>query len=165
MKQTFLAIFAIVFMTISCKGPEPVATTAEGQYFGEEFEVKTPLSVVKVMEDLKTQDTLNVQVAGIVESVCKTKGCWTNMAQSESETDKSLFVKFKDYGFFLPLDCEGQDLVLEGKAYMEETPVDELRHYAEDEGKSAEEIAAITEPAKEFKFMASGAYLKNKNVQ
>lgn len=156
---TFLAITALL---IACKSAAPVAVTSDGTYYGEEFEVVKTMDVNSVVSKLSANDTLNIQVAGVVESVCKSKGCWTNLAQSGTDTDKTLFVKFKDYGFFLPLDCEGQDLVLKGQAYIEETPVDELRHYAEDEGKSAEEIAAITEPVKEFKFMASGAFLKNK---
>jgi hypothetical protein len=34
--------------------------------------------------------------------------------------------------------------------------VEDLRHYAEDEGKTPEEIAQITEPVVELKIMASG---------
>jgi len=34
--------------------------------------------------------------------------------------------------------------------------VDELRHYAEDEGNSAEEMTKIREPEEELKFMADG---------
>ena len=50
---------------------------------------------------------------------------------------------------------------MDGFAFKEVTPVDELRHYAEDEGMSKEEIAAITEPKEELKFMASGVLLLN----
>jgi hypothetical protein len=34
--------------------------------------------------------------------------------------------------------------------------VDDLKHFAEDEGKTPEEIAKITEPKEELKFLASG---------
>jgi len=51
-------------------------------------------------------------------------------------------------------------VIMRGKAYKEETSVDELRHYAEDEGKSAEEVAAITESIIELKFMADGVILR-----
>lgn len=142
---------------------KPIAKTSmsmDGEYFGEKFVILKPIAVEKAIQKLDSKDTLNVQLSGVVQKVCKSKGCWTNIG-STMEADQSMFVKFKDYGFFLPLDCDGKEIVLTGKAYIEETPVDELRHYAEDEGKSAEEIAAITKPAKEYKFMASGAYLKN----
>ena len=75
---------------------------------------------------------------------------------SEEEGKPEMFVKFKDYGFFMPLDLAGSEVVMAGKAFREETSVDELRHYAEDEGQSAEEIAKITEPVEELKFLAYG---------
>jgi hypothetical protein len=159
-----ILIVAFAFAILSCKSTEPTATTTDGAFFGEEFKVETTTSIQNAIKDLSASDTLNIQLAGMVESVCKKKGCWTNIATKENP-DESFFVKFKDYGFFLPLDCEGQDVVMQGKAYIETTPVDELRHYAEDEGKSEEEIAAITEPKAEYKFMASGVFLKNKEAQ
>jgi len=48
---------------------------------------------------------------------------------------------------------------MEGHAFKETTPVEELRHYAEDAGKPQEEIEAITEPKEEVKFLASGVLL------
>lgn len=45
-------------------------------------------------------------------------------------------------------------------AYKSQTSVEELRHYAEDAGKSKEEIESITEPRIEYTFMADGVYLK-----
>ena len=48
---------------------------------------------------------------------------------------------------------------MEGKAFREITPVDELQHLAEDGGASKEEIAKITEPKEELKCMASGVML------
>ena len=55
------------------------------------------------------------KVSGYITSVCKKKGCW--MILSHSPTDSTgLFVKFKDYGFFMPLDCEGSRVVMRGVA-------------------------------------------------
>lgn len=164
MKINVLVAIATLFIAFSCKEAQTPEKAKEGEYFGETFDIKDPMTVGATMKGMSSSDTLNVQVEGVVESVCQTKGCWTNIADAKN-LDETIFVKFKDYGFFLPLDCQGQELVLEGKAYIEETPVDELRHYAEDEGKSEEEIAAITEPERQYKFMASGAYLKNKEMQ
>lgn len=161
MKLGLYISLSIIFLLASCKQTTPVAETIEGAFFGEEFSITNTTSVPTAISSLGQKDTLDIQLSGVVESVCKKKGCWTNIA-SKDNLEETMFVKFKDYGFFLPLDCEGQEVVLQGQAYMEETPVDELRHYAEDEGKSAEEIALITEPTQEYKFMASGAFLKNK---
>ena len=70
-----------------------------------------------------------------------------------------MFVKFKDYGFFMPLDLSGKTVVMHGNAFVEETSVDELKHLAEDAGKSEDEIAKITAPKKEFKFLADGVVI------
>ena len=69
------------------------------------------------------------------------------------------FVKFKDYGFFMPLDIAGQEAIIEGVAFIEEVSVEDLKHYAEDDGKSPEEIAAITEPKKSLAIVSSGVLL------
>jgi len=54
----------------------------------------------------------------------------------------------------------GQEVIVEGKVFINEVPVEELQHYAEDAGKTPEEIAAITEPEKTFSFEADGVLLR-----
>ncbi|MCB0445596.1 MAG: DUF4920 domain-containing protein, partial [Gelidibacter sp.] len=63
--------------------------------------------------------------------------------------------------FFMPKDIAGKEVVVNGLAFVNEVPVDEQRHYAEDGGATAEEIAAITAPKKTFSFEADGVLLKN----
>ena len=67
-----------------------------------------------------------------------------------------MMVKFKDYGFFMPLDIVGKEVVLDGEASVKEVSVKQLKHYAEDAGKTKEEIAKIKEPKKELQFVAKG---------
>ncbi len=160
LKNIFFALAAIIAFGACNNTPEPTAVTENGQYFGEKISMDNALAFDEFLTKMEGQDSMQVKVEGIVESVCKKKGCWANIQSADGE--KELFVKFKDYAFFLPLDCEGQKVVLDGVAFREVTPVDELRHYAEDEGASAEEIAAITEPKEELKFMASGVFLQDK---
>jgi hypothetical protein len=50
-------------------------------------------------------------------------------------------------------------VVIDGFALVEVTPVDVLRHYAEDAKKSPEEIAAIKEPKREVSFEAAGVLI------
>lgn len=76
-----------------------------------------------------------------------------------SETEEML-VRFKDYGFFVPMDSEGKEIVMEGKVKKEIIPVAQLRHYAEDAGKSKEEIEKITEDEVKISFMATGVVIK-----
>jgi hypothetical protein len=133
--------------------------TIDGQTFGESFTAGTPVTYANLMEQLQTADSVNVQFQGIVQEVCQAKGCWMTIASAESSDEMPVMVKFKDYGFFMPKDISGREVVMNGYAYKEVTPVDELRHYAEDAGKSQEEIEAITAPKEEYKFLASGVVL------
>jgi len=106
---------------------------------------------------LKVGDTIRIKFASSIKEVCSKKGCWMKLPlDQESET----MVRFKDYGFFMPLDSKYREVIVEGKAFVTEVSVNDLRHYAEDAGKSAEEIAKITTHKKEFAFEANGVLMK-----
>lgn len=134
------------------------AQAAESGEFGAPFEAKEVMSYDQLLAKMNAADSLQAIVQGKVEAVCQAKGCWMNIS-SEQAKQEQMVVKFKDYGFFVPKDIAGREVIMKGKAYREVTPVDELRHLAEDAGKSAEEIAAITDPKVELKFMADGVKL------
>lgn len=127
----------------------------EGNERGEAFEVKDPLSYDALLVTMAQTDSVQVQVKGVVDEVCQMKGCWMTIKPTSDGHDP-IMVKFKDYAYFMPFDLSGGEVIMNGWAYRDVTPVDELRHYAEDAGKSAEEIAAITEPKEELKILASG---------
>ena len=110
-------------------------------------------------EDMIVGDTIHVKFASEIKEVCAAKGCWMKLPLT---AEKEVMVRFKDYGFFMPLDSQGKEVVLEGKAFVQTTSLAELRHYAKDAGKSKEEIAAITTSKKEFSFEANGVLLKVK---
>ena len=151
----FLVLVAFVLVS-ACK----TAANADSNSFGAGVSKRdNPAAFADVVKQLDTQDSVIVVLTAKVGEVCQAKGCWMNLMDNQGQTDEQLFVKFKDYAFFMPKDLTGKTVLIEGVAYTEETSVDELRHYAEDAKKSAEEIAAITEPIKEKKFMASGVVI------
>lgn len=117
------------------------------------------LTFADVNTQLATVDSVNVIMRAKVSDVCQAKGCWMNIVDPSGATADEIFVQFQDYGFFMPKDIAGREVIVQGKAYKQETTVEELKHYAEDAGKTAEEIAAITEPVMEKKFMATGVVL------
>jgi len=88
-----------------------------------------------------------------VTAVCPKKGCWVTL---ENTQNVEVFVKMKDYAFFLPQNIAGKTILLDAKVTKQETSVKELRHYAEDAGKSKEEIAKITKPKVEIRVLANG---------
>ena len=128
--------------------------------FGEEITVDGSISYNDMLDQLKGSDTLETKVRAQVNAVCQMAGCWMNVSDTEMAAAESTFVRFKDYGFFVPKDISGKEVIMEGIAYRSVTSVDELKHFAEDEGKSAEEIAKITEPKEELVFMASGVLVE-----
>lgn len=160
-------IFVIGLMIVSCKN-ETKTTESEVEVvkdelayasFGMEINDVDALSTERMMKHyngLKAGDTVNAKMKGKIVEVCSKKGCWMTL---DAGGDKTVMVKFKDYGFFMPLNAEG-DVIINGKAYVAETSVDELRHYAEDAGKSKEKIEAITEPKLEYHFEADGVLLQ-----
>ena len=157
-KLSLLMILPMMMGLSACKAQVEPTTSADGtqSFFGEKITSDGAQSLDEVINELQSKEEIETKIKGTVTSVCKKKGCWMNV---QSESGEEIFVKFKDYGFFMPLDCEGQEVVMRGKAFTEVTTVDELRHYAEDEGKSEEEIKKITEPVTELKFMSDGVVL------
>ena len=107
---------------------------------------------------LKLGDTINLKFNANIKEVCSKKGCW--MTLPAGNDDETIMVRFKDYGFFMPLDAAGKEVIVAGKAFVNEVSVADLKHYAEDAGKSSEENANITESAMEFAFEANGVLLK-----
>ena len=120
--------------------------------FGAEIDDKGAMPLVQFASEFNS-DSASVKLSGVATAVCKKKGCWMNIAVDGDETMK---VTFKDYGFFVPKDIEGKNVIFEGVATRQVTDVATLKHYAEDAGKSKEEIDAITEPKEELVFEATG---------
>lgn len=164
-----LIFIPLLLLFAACGSQNPDAAAAEtapalavAGTFGEEFtaeEVVPALEILETYDVTALSDTVSATLSGTVNEVCQAKGCWMTIATgSEAE----MMVKFKDYGFFVPKDISGREVVMNGKAYYQVTPVDELRHYAEDAGKSEEDIAKITEPKRELRFLADGVQLMSK---
>ena len=163
------AFFAIMLLFIGCKMDNNSENTIsmgdintdQYQQFGNKVvsnQILNKKAFSKTYQELKQGDTVDVAFVSTVNDVCKAKGCWMKVAIDEG---KETMVKFKDYGFFVPKDIEKDTVIVQGRAFVSETSVDELRHYAEDAGKSEEEIAAITTPKKTYSFIADGVLVKN----
>lgn len=168
MKKTVIAFAVISFIT-ACNKKENneqgaiVNETVDSlnyQSFGAEITAKNALSKEEMLsqyQSLKVGDTLNVKFASEINKTCKKKGCWMTLDLTD---EKQAFIKFKDYAFFVPKEgAEQHKTIVSGKAFISETSVDDLKHYAKDAGKSEEEIEAITEPKVEYGFMADGVLI------
>ncbi|MDN3204517.1 DUF4920 domain-containing protein [Algoriphagus sediminis] len=140
---------------------EKVEVTSEaipGSY-GEGVEEMEAMNTAELVVKMAEADSYEGQVYGEIKEVCTKKGCWLTMDLPDGE---SMRVTFKDYGFFVPTTSQGFPILLEGVATRVTTDVETLRHFAEDQGKSEEEIAQITEPKVEITFEATGVIIKDK---
>jgi len=111
-----------------------------------------PISV-NDLEKKMTDNKFDGKIQGKVVEVCQMMGCWAKVQKDDGTT---VMIKVKDHEFAMPKDIVGRTIVVEGKAELKETSVEMLKHYAEDAGKSKEEVAKIKEPKKEVIMMIKG---------
>ena len=164
MKKIFITI-ACLFFLMACK--EQKNETQESQKesfaylsFGEKITDENVISkevMAEKFNSLQEGDTIDVKFASSINEVCKSKGCWMKLDLGE---EKESMVKFTDYGFFMPLDSDNKEVIVDGRAYVTKISVKEQQHYAEDAGKTEDEIAKITEPKFTYAFEADGVLMK-----
>lgn len=153
----FLLLGLVIFASCQQSNSEETTSNAELEYFGEEIDQEGAIASTEFFEYFTEGDSIEMKMTGEIKEVCKKKGCWMSMPIGE---DDEIFVRFKDYGFFVPLNADGRIATIEGWAYKEVMTVEELKHYAFDAGESEEEIAAITEPEVSYTFMANGVIIE-----
>ena len=147
----YLLIIGCFFISIMSLGQEP-ALAAKGVVYGAGSSSEGAIPVSSLEKNIKN-NKFEGKVSGKVVEVCQEKGCWMKIERPNGE---NLMVKFKDYGFFMPKNIVGKEVVLDGEATVKEVSVKQQRHYAEDAGKSKAEIEKIKEPKKELQFVAKG---------
>jgi hypothetical protein len=133
-------------------------TPVEYTSYGDAITVNGALSVDEFSKATASSDSLTAKLKAEILGSCSKKGCWMTVKMSDGA---SMMVRFRDYAFFVPKEgLEGKEVVMQGRAKKEVTSVAMLRHYAEDAGKSKEEIAAITEPETSWQFEADGVLIR-----
>jgi len=163
MKKVFV-LALVVFSMIACKKTEikeeAIVAPEKFQSFGDSITAEGAITKEELLakfETLKEGDTIELKFRSEIKDVCQKKGCWMNMNLSD---DKNTFVRFKDYGFFMPFNAAGSEAIVNGKAFISVETVDELKHYAKDAGKSQVAIDSITEPKVSYSFLSNGVLIK-----
>ncbi|OYU84741.1 MAG: DUF4920 domain-containing protein [Flavobacterium sp. BFFFF2] len=160
--KKLIALSCIALLSVQCQKKTAEVSNKKTDNivaFGDKLTDTTAITTTELLTKmiaLKEADTLNVQVKGLIESVCQKKGCWMRMQMGK----ESLFVRFKDYGFFVPKNAANMEAIIAGKAFISTETVDELKHYAKDAGKSQAAIDSIIKPEITYSFMAHGVQLK-----
>jgi hypothetical protein len=157
MNKVLILIFAALAF-VGCQSKKEPALVFNN--YGEVISAEGALTLASLNEKLADNDSIALTLKGTIEKTCEKKGCWMTVTDENGSVTR---VTFKDYGFFVPTEgAEGKDVVFSGIAKRKITDVATLRHFAEDEGKSQEEIDAITEPKEEIEFVASGVVIYEK---
>ena len=139
-------LFSLCFL-LSCSAQEK-------SYYGMDFELVDVLNVDQVLQTIDTsRNSTEIIVQGIVESSCQKSGCWMQLKSSD---DRRLMVTFKDYGFFVPKKMADREVAVRGLAEKTVTSIEDLKHYAADEGLTQEEIDAIDEAEVTYSLVADG---------
>lgn len=133
---------------------QKIAPAKPGVTYGKAIDKNKAVSVKSLESSLEKSENYAGKIEGEVVAVCKKKGCFLTLKR-EGNGDP-IMVRFTDYGYFVPEDLVGKTVVVEGKAKVKETTVEWLKHYAEDQGKSKEEIAKIKEPKRDINIVADG---------
>ena len=146
MKLNFLVVFLTLLTSYSCD------ETITYVNYGDDINIDLSYSE-------KIEDNFDItNVLGEIIDVCPKKGCWMNV---KVNTD-TVFVKFKDYGFFVPKSgIEGKQVLMSGKIFRDTITVERLRHYAEDAKKSKDEIELITAPEYKINMIANAVAIRD----
>jgi len=150
--KLILSFAALLIATLGLAQPPDVPATP-GTTYGDEVKATGAIPVAELPQLLKNDQPQAVKVQGTVTDVCPKMGCWLALEMPDKST---VFVKMKDYGFFVPTALKGKTVVMDAEAKILKTSVEELRHYAEDAKKSQQEIDAIKAPREEIRLTASG---------
>jgi len=148
MKQLILFFVAFGFSFIV----NAQESAASGVVYGEVKDKGEMVSIDKLESSLK-ENKYNGKVTGKVVEVCQAMGCWVKLQKTDGST---ILVKAKDHGFTMPKDIVGKNVIVDGEANATEISEKMRKHYAQDAGKSKDEIEKIKGSSKELTISANG---------
>ena len=162
----YLVLLILPFLFSSCdnqnqKGKQEEQTTTlntnEGNY-GTAMSDGKAKNALQLTELLSDKTSAEIKLTGEIKSVCQMSGCWMDMRIGNEEI---VHITFENDAFVMPDDIAGKTATIEGFATKEIIPIEYLKRQAESEGKTQEEIDAITEPLIEYAFIASGVKIED----
>jgi disulfide oxidoreductase YuzD len=151
MKKFFFSALILLAVSANAQDKEKVQA-AKGVVYGVVTNDDKSIAAEEVKSKL-VNDQFEGQIKAKVLEVCKAEGCWIKV---ERKDGTPMMVRAKDHKFLLPENIVGKTVLIEGNASVKEVTEDMRRHYAEDAGKSKEEIAKIKGSEKDVQFAAKG---------
>jgi len=159
-KILYFLIPAIFLMSCGPSGTKPAEekqTLAEQEVYGDKINLENTISGDQLYAMMQENDSVWVTMRSKILTNCQKSGCWMDLDMGNNQVIK---VSFKDYAFVIPIESEGKTATVEGFAKKELISVELLKHWAEDAGKTQEEIDAITQEEYIYTFDAKGVVLE-----
>ena len=114
MKNIFTAILILTIFSCNSNHKESVKNSSSIAetitFYGKEISNDSILDFVNEKQIVKNQGLKLCKLKGKIVETCSKKGCWMTLDTGED----TLFIKFRDYGFFVPIDSdEGKDAIVQ----------------------------------------------------
>ena len=157
MKKNIL-LFIVAASFIACNNSGQSEETQEmvaGRYGDSTWTSESTLTGEEMMDSLAANDSVYVTVKGNIKAACQANGCLMSIDIAGNE----MFVKFKDYSFFVPKNSAEHNATIRGWAYLDTVSVKDQIEYAKDAEATEEEITAIIAPKIELTFTAEGVII------
>lgn len=119
--------------------------------FGAKISTDGAIGLDELLMETAKSDSLDRKIVATIDEVCQSKGCWMTLATG----NQKVRVTFKDYGFFVPKDAAGREVILAGVVVNKELDEELAGHYAEDAGKEF-----TPDMLNEVSIVASGVLIK-----
>lgn len=157
-KLFYISLIALTYTACKPTADKAVVAADGSSLYGEEITADGAISLSELITTVNDQGSYEGKVEAEITGTCAKKGCWMTL---KNDVGEDVRVKFKDYGFFVPVEGqEGKTTIIEGFAKLDTVSVELRRHYAEDGGATPEEIEMITEPEYNVSFLADGVIIK-----
>jgi hypothetical protein len=111
---------------------DPLRTTASAlkplnqKKFGAEITEKTSTALDALIKEPRKFSTKTVRTEGVVSAVCKSMGCWMELADDAGHAH----IKMAGHSFFVPKDASGHRAIVQGTLLAPTETEDECRQEA-----------------------------------
>lgn len=151
------AVFLLSCSNTGSKPAEENQSAPELEVYGDKINPANSISGDQLYTMMQEKDSVWVTLKSKIVANCQKSGCWMDLDLGSNQVIK---VSFKDYAFVIPIESAGKTATVEGFAKKELISVELLKHWAEDAGKTQEEIDAITQEEYIYTFEAKGVILE-----
>ncbi|RYD82679.1 MAG: DUF4920 domain-containing protein [Sphingobacteriales bacterium] len=167
--RNFLCVIFLMLLVSACdfsnnnlpKENKPGRTedmeTRKVGFYGKKIDENGAISGRELKDKLGSNTTMQAKIKGEIVEVAADDSDWL---QVDMEDGTTMQINMKDHSFSIPKDITGRTVIAEGTVRKDSIPVVDLHDYAEEVGKTEEEVRTILELDPKLKFTAEGVIIK-----